>query len=283
MWLICKFIVGSANARRLDAKRCAASHKIRGMRFVPKYSKRAKTMDIAPHFWRLVSRGTTLGLAVFVAGATMLPQARAADTDSIHPSTMGRIEKNLRELGQKARDAAAEITSTALGLVGVDYKFGGNHPDQGLDCSGFVRYVFQQATGISLPRSSKEQARVGQKVDKTQLQPGDLVFFNTRRFQFSHVGVYLGDNKFIHSPSRGGSVEVVNFDNRYWQKAFNGARRIVGVVAGNEAHAASLRETAKIEEELKAQREQLLKAAVVEAAVKQAATATTSSPFTRDY
>jgi cell wall-associated NlpC family hydrolase len=283
MWLICKFIVGSANARRLDAMRCAASHKIHAMRFVPKYFKRAKTLGTELYFWRLVSRGTALGLAIFASSALLLPEAHAVDNDSIPPSALGRIEKNLRDFGQKARDAASEITSTALGLVGVDYKFGGNHPDQGLDCSGFVRYVFQQATGISLPRSSKEQARVGQKIDRTQLQPGDLVFFNTRRFQFSHVGVYLGDNKFIHSPSRGGSVEVVNLDNRYWQKAFNGARRIVGVVAGNEAHAATLRDTAKVEDELKTQREQPLKTAVVETAVKQPASATISSPFTRDY
>ncbi len=112
-------------------------------------------------------------------------------------------------------------------MIGVDYKFGGNTPDQGLDCSGLIRYVFQQATGISLPRTAREQARVGQSVAIDKLQPGDLVFFNTRRFQFSHVGLYVGDNRFIHAPSRGGAVEVVNLDQRYWQKAFNGARRVV--------------------------------------------------------
>ena len=87
--------------------------------------------------------------------------------------------------------------------------------------------MFQQATGISLPRSAREQARVGESIKRDDLQPGDLVFFNTRRFQFSHVGLYIGDNRFIHAPSSGGSVEVTSLDNRYWQKAFNGARRIV--------------------------------------------------------
>ncbi len=150
-------------------------------------------------------------------------------------SPIKRIEKNLREMGGKAVDGAADISSTALSLIGVNYKFGGNTPEQGLDCSGFVRYVFQQATGISLPRSSRDQAKVGQSIEKAQLQPGDLVFFNTRRFQFSHVGLYLGNNRFVHSPSSGGSVEVVELDNSYWKKAFNGARRIIG---GDVAHSA---------------------------------------------
>lgn len=143
-------------------------------------------------------------------------------------SALTRAEKTLRDLGSKARDAASDITSYALGLIGVNYKFGGNTPEQGLDCSGLIRYVFQQATGISLPRTAREQARVGESVALEKLQPGDLVFFNTRRFQFSHVGLYLGDNRFIHAPSRGGSVQVVSLDQKYWQKAFNGARRIVG-------------------------------------------------------
>ncbi len=109
----------------------------------------------------------------------------------------------------------------------MDYKFGGNSPEQGLDCSGLIRYVFQQATGISLPRTAREQARVGESVAVDKLQPGDLVFFNTRRFQFSHVGLYIGDNRFIHAPSTGGSVEVVSLEKQYWQKAFNGARRVI--------------------------------------------------------
>jgi cell wall-associated NlpC family hydrolase len=162
------------------------------------------------------------------------PSSTSADNP---PSTMRRIEKNLR----KAVDGASEISSIALSLIGVDYKFGGNTPDQGLDCSGFVRYVFQQATGINLPRTSREQAKIGQSVSKDQLQPGDLVFFNTRRFQFSHVGVYLGDNRFVHSPSRGGSVEIVDLDNKYWTKAFNGARRVLGSVVGTPVYASTIK------------------------------------------
>ena len=161
-----------------------------------------------------------------------------------------RAEKTLRSIGDKAMDSAANITSYALSLIGVDYRFGGSTPEQGLDCSGLIRYVFQQATGIALPRSAREQARVGESINRDDLQPGDLVFFNTRRFQFSHVGLYIGDNRFIHAPSSGGSVEVVNLDNRYWQKAFNGARRIVAglpdvtALVIQSAQAASINATA---------------------------------------
>lgn len=167
-----------------------------------------------------------LAFAVLSSPAMAAPATTEPAADKA-AAPMLRAEKTLREIGGKAKDTASEITSYALSLIGVDYKFGGNTPDQGLDCSGLIRYVFQQATGISLPRTAREQARVGQSVAMDKLQPGDLVFFNTRRFQFSHVGLYVGDNRFIHAPSRGGSVEVVNLDQRYWQKAFNGARRVV--------------------------------------------------------
>lgn len=166
-------------------------------------------------------------LVSFVSTSLSTSVSAAPNDGSKAPGPLLRAEKALRDFGDKAQDSAANITSYALSLIGVDYRFGGNTPDQGLDCSGLIRYVFQQATGISLPRSAREQARVGESIKRDDLQPGDLVFFNTRRFQFSHVGLYIGDNRFIHAPSSGGAVEVVNLDNHYWQKAFNGARRIV--------------------------------------------------------
>ena len=175
----------------------------------------------------VASRGAHLcRMLMLLACFAMIPIATAAPADNATART--RAEKSLRDFGGKAKDTASDITSYALSLIGVDYRFGGNTPDQGLDCSGLIRYVFQQATGLSLPRSARDQARVGESVSKDKLQPGDLVFFNTRRFQFSHVGLYIGDNRFIHAPSRGGAVQVVSLDNEYWQKAFNGARRIVG-------------------------------------------------------
>jgi hypothetical protein len=93
-----------------------------------------------------------------------------------------------------------------------------------------VRYVFQEVTGATLPRTSREMSRLGQHVSMADLAPGDLVFFNTRRFAFSHVGLYLGDNRFIHAPSAGGEVEIATLDQRYWKRHFDGARRLVGVL-----------------------------------------------------
>lgn len=88
--------------------------------------------------------------------------------------------------------------------------------------------MFQEVTGVSLPRTAKEMSTLGTRVGLADLQPGDLVFFNTRRFAFSHVGIYLGDNRFVHAPARGGEVRIAALDHRYWQRSFNGARRVVG-------------------------------------------------------
>jgi cell wall-associated NlpC family hydrolase len=111
-------------------------------------------------------------------------------------------------------------------MIGVRYRWGGNTPDSGLDCSGFVRYVFQDTLGMTLPRRAEEMSRVGEKVRVSDLKPGDLVFFNTMRRSFSHVGIYIGDNKFVHSPSTGSTIRVDDMDSGYWEKRFQGARRI---------------------------------------------------------
>jgi cell wall-associated NlpC family hydrolase len=123
-------------------------------------------------------------------------------------------------------DRASELAMHAMALIGIPYKYGGNSPEQGMDCSGLVRYVFKEAWGTILPRTSEEISRLGETVDAHDLRPGDLVFYNTLRRAFSHVGIYLGDNKFIHSPSAGGEVRIERMDVSYWKKRFNGARRI---------------------------------------------------------
>jgi len=130
----------------------------------------------------------------------------------------------------KAWSDAQDVAGFALGLIGVNYRWGGDTPARGLDCSGLVRYVFQEVTGVTLPRTAKELSRIGESVSLTDLRAGDLVFFNTRHFAFSHVGLYLGDNRFIHAPSRGREVEVTTISSNYWQKHFDGARRLVGVL-----------------------------------------------------
>jgi len=142
----------------------------------------------------------------------------------------GHAAEPSRSLAGKAWSGAQDVAIYALGLIGVTYKFGGNTPDSGLDCSGFVRYVFQEVTGVSLPRTSKEMSGLGARVGANDLMPGDLVFFNTRRFAYSHVGIYLGDNRFVHAPSVGSEVEIAQMSGAYWQKRFDGARRVVGVM-----------------------------------------------------
>ncbi len=121
---------------------------------------------------------------------------------------------------------AQEFALRALSFIGVRYKWGGNSPDTGFDCSGLIRYVYSQITGQALPRNANDLSHVGKTVDRTELQPGDLVFFNTLRKPFSHVGIYLGESRFLHAPSRGGSVEIVDMSQRYWQSRYNGARRL---------------------------------------------------------
>lgn len=123
-------------------------------------------------------------------------------------------------------ERAREVLVNALSLTGVKYKYGGSSPETGFDCSGFVRYVFKQAASLTLPHSALAISQLGKTVAKEELQPGDLVFFNTLRSTFSHVGIYLGNNRFIHSPSAGGQVRVESMQDSYWTKHFSGAQRM---------------------------------------------------------
>lgn len=128
---------------------------------------------------------------------------------------------------ERYKNSTKDLVLKGLELVGINYRRGGTNPDSGLDCSGFVQVVFRDAVGLLLPRTAKEQSEVGNEVDKKELKPGDLVFFNTMRRAFSHVGIYLGDNRFLHSPRTGAEVRVEDMSQSYWVKRYNGARRIV--------------------------------------------------------
>ncbi len=129
----------------------------------------------------------------------------------------------------QAEEALNDLAFYAFSLAGTPYKYGGSSPQTGFDCSGFVGYVFRQTLGIDLPRSTHEINTLGEHIEADQLRPGDLVFYNTMRRSFSHVGIYLGDHQFIHSPSSGGGIRVEKTDERYWMKRYNGARRITSV------------------------------------------------------
>jgi cell wall-associated NlpC family hydrolase len=170
-----------------------------------------------------------IAAATLAAVAALSLPSALAQTDPAR-SFADTATAAVRDAASGAWTIARELTSTALDLIGVRYKWGGVTPDAGLDCSGLVQFVFQQVTGVTLPRTAKEMSRLGETVSLSDLKPGDLVFFNTRRFAFSHVGIYLGDNRFVHAPRRGREVEVATIDAGYWQKRFNGARRLVGVL-----------------------------------------------------
>lgn len=146
------------------------------------------------------------------------------------PARAEAARGSLAAAASRMVDDAREVAMFALSLVGIDYRYGGETPDRGLDCSGLIRYVFQETTGVTLPRTARELSRLGQRIAARDLEPGDLVFFNTRHFPNSHVGIYLGDDRFIHAPSRGGEVGVALLSAQYWRQRYNGARRLVGVL-----------------------------------------------------
>jgi cell wall-associated NlpC family hydrolase len=114
-----------------------------------------------------------------------------------------------------------------MGFLGVPYRRGGNNAESGFDCSGFVKAMYENTVGLVLPRRADQQAAATSKVDKDDLQPGDLVFFNTMKRAFSHVGIYVGEGKFIHSPKPGAQVRVEDMGKSYWQRRFDGARRVL--------------------------------------------------------
>jgi len=128
-----------------------------------------------------------------------------------------------------------ELINRAMEVIGVRYRWDTELPQSGLDGSSFVGYVFKDKLGFLLPRKSTQMSRVGKPITREELQPGDLVFFNTMRLTFSHVGIYVGDNKFIHSPSKGTNVRVDDLGSLYWDKRFDGARRLDGSDSLNDA------------------------------------------------
>ncbi len=155
--------------------------------------------------------------------------AFACTAASVPASASEQVRKGEEQASffERYTNAAQDVILQGLKLVGVRYRFGGNDEDSGLDCSGFVRLVFKNSLGAQLPRTAAEMSQVGQRIDSSQLKPGDLVFFNTMRRTFSHVGIYLGDNHFLHAPRTGAEVRVESMEDSYWIKRYNGARRII--------------------------------------------------------
>ncbi|MGY8904076.1 MAG: C40 family peptidase [Burkholderiales bacterium] len=136
----------------------------------------------------------------------------------------------LNQVRQSVAHKASELVFTAMGFMGMPYKRGGSSAETGFDCSGFVHAMYAQTLGLLLPRRAEQQAAATQTIDKAELQPGDLVFFNTLRRTFSHVGIYVGDGKFVHSPKPGAQVRVEDMGVGYWRNRFDGARRVALLV-----------------------------------------------------
>ena len=182
-----------------------------------------------------------LGLAAaWPAGAMPEVPPAAAQSDALLPLL---AERGLlpvvpmtgdQSLARQARDAASELVLSAMHFIGAPYRRGGDSVEQGFDCSGFTRHVFAHSLGLLLPRRADEQAHVAAlaPVSRQDLQPGDLVFFNTLRRAFSHVGIYVGQGRFIHAPRSGAEVRVEDMRAAYWTQRFNGARRAAAAEAG---------------------------------------------------
>jgi cell wall-associated NlpC family hydrolase len=164
----------------------------------------------------------TTVVAFFLGLAASCP-ASAADAAQGTIAPQSQIED---QASPAYLEQAREIIFYALSLVGIRYRWGGNSPQTGFDCSGLVSHVYRRIAGMVLPRDSYAMARLGKPIPLDELRPGDLVFFNTMRRPFSHVGIYLGERRFLHAPSAGKAVNIVDMTEAYWAKRYNGARRI---------------------------------------------------------
>ncbi|CAJ0798059.1 hypothetical protein LMG7141_03472 [Ralstonia condita] len=175
------------------------------------------------HSMARLAVGVVIGCGVIVSNAVH------ADTVFKDTEVRADVKPDAKSgLISNVMSKTGDVVMNALGMIGLRYRFGGNTPESGLDCSGFVRYVFNDTFGFLLPRRAVEMSRVGTSVDMAELRPGDLVFFNTMRHTFSHVGIYIGDNKFVHAPSTGSKIRVDDMTASYWVTRYNGARRIEG-------------------------------------------------------
>ncbi|MFM1760116.1 MAG: hypothetical protein RLY75_1387 [Pseudomonadota bacterium] len=138
-------------------------------------------------------------------------------------------KNNVTKVAQFKQDTSVgteDISIAAVGLVGVPYRYGGNNPKAGFDCSGLIAYVYNKSANIKLPRTIQEMSNRGQSVDNGPPAPGDLVFFNTTGTKYSHAGIYVGQGRFVHAPSAGGTVRLEYITAPYWAARFTEARRL---------------------------------------------------------
>jgi cell wall-associated NlpC family hydrolase len=170
----------------------------------------------------------SLGLAAFLAcaGFAHAEESTDAPKESMFQAGKSYFSRASDRLVDSVSEKSESLINQAMSVIGVRYRWNAELPQSGLDGSSFVAYVFKDKLGFLLPNKSTQMSQVGKPITRDDLQPGDLVFFNTMRLTFSHVGIYVGDNKFIHSPSKGASVRVDDLSSVYWDRRFDGARRL---------------------------------------------------------
>jgi cell wall-associated NlpC family hydrolase len=181
----------------------------------------------APVYRSITAAFCALGCVVVSASAHAMPPDALGDflqNQGLLPAPSLGSDPSLP--GSVTRPSHSQLVVHAMGYVGVPYQIGGSSYTQGFDCSGFVQASFQQSLGLALPRRAAEQAAATQSITPDELHPGDLVFYNTLGQAFSHVGIYVGEGRFIHSPRSGASVRLENMKLPYWVNRFNGARRV---------------------------------------------------------
>ncbi len=189
-------------------------------------SKNSHYLTLCYHAAKLCPmRFAPLLLCLTLAGVAHAAPTGSGDDLGRFVADRGLMER-IGDVSNRVEAKASELVVNALGFLGVPYRRGGNSVETGFDCSGFVRAIYEQTAGLVLPRKAEQQAAATQKIDKSDLKPGDLVFFNTMRRAFSHVGIYVGEGKFIHSPKPGAEVRVEDMGVSYWARRFDGARRV---------------------------------------------------------
>jgi cell wall-associated NlpC family hydrolase len=155
-------------------------------------------------------------LAVLLTACSSAPERASESLGATPSSSLSASEAH--------SDKGSEVAIYALGLIDTGYRFGGKNPKAGLDCSGMVTYIFNQAAGLKLTGSAADLARKGRQIERSKLRAGDLVFFNTDHRAFSHVGIYIGDGRFVHAPATNGKVHISRLDNPYFAPRFEMAR-----------------------------------------------------------
>lgn len=180
-----------------------------------------KRLALRKRVWALVLGWSNLSVVLAA------PNSHATAPDSIGNFLVAQgLVQQIDGLRERTNALSSQLAMNAMGLIGVPYVWGGSQTNKGLDCSGLVQAVYKQASGVVLPRNASQQAAAATPIDNNELRPGDLVFFNTLRRAFSHVGIYVGEGKFVHAPKPGAAVRIESMNKRYWQHRFEGARRV---------------------------------------------------------